>query len=402
MVQQFLSKQVTSIKPSPTIAVTQKARELRSQGMDVIGLGAGEPDFDTPDNIKEAAIDAINRGETKYTAVDGIPELKQAIVKKFKKENNLEYTTNQIFVAPGGKAIIYNAMMATLNQGDEVIIPAPYWVSYPDITQMSGGTPIIIQGNQKNNYKITSKQLEDAITDKTKWFIFNSPSNPSGATYTKSELKAITDVLLKYENVWLLTDDIYEHMVYDNFKYYTPLQVEPKLFHRTLTLNGVSKAYSMTGWRIGYCGAPEEIIKPMRTIQSQSTTNPTSISQWASVEALEGDQSFLKDWIKEFQQRRDMVVQLLNKAKGIECGMPEGAFYVYPSINGCIGKQTPDGKMIENDEDFATQLLESEGVAVVHGAAFGTSPCFRISYATSIELLEEACIRISRFCAGLS
>ena len=402
MVQQFLSKQVTSIKPSPTIAVTQKARELRSQGMDVIGLGAGEPDFDTPDNIKEAAIDAINRGETKYTAVDGIPELKQAIVKKFKKENNLEYTTNQIFVAPGGKAIIYNAMMATLNQGDEVIIPAPYWVSYPDITQMSGGTPIIIQGNQKNNYKITPKQLENAITDKTKWFIFNSPSNPSGATYTKSELKAITDVLLKYENVWLLTDDIYEHMVYDNFKYYTPLQVEPKLFHRTLTLNGVSKAYSMTGWRIGYCGAPEEIIKPMRTIQSQSTTNPTSISQWASVEALEGDQSFLKDWIKEFQQRRDMVVQLLNKAKGIECGMPEGAFYVYPSINGCIGKQTPDGKMIENDEDFATQLLESEGVAVVHGAAFGTSPCFRISYATSIELLEEACIRISRFCAGLS
>mgnify|MGYP001265107458 FL=1 len=402
MVQQFLSKQVTSIKPSPTIAVTQKARELRSQGMDVIGLGAGEPDFDTPDNIKEAAIDAINRGETKYTAVDGIPELKQAIVKKFKKENNLEYTTNQIFVAPGGKAIIYNAMMATLNQGDEVIIPAPYWVSYPDITQMSGGTPIIIQGNQKNNYKITPKQLEDAITDNTKWFIFNSPSNPSGATYTKSELKAITDVLLKYENVWLLTDDIYEHMVYDNFKYYTPLQVEPKLFHRTLTLNGVSKAYSMTGWRIGYCGAPEEIIKPMRTIQSQSTTNPTSISQWASVEALEGDQSFLKDWIKEFQQRRDMVVQLLNKAKGIECGMPEGAFYVYPSINGCIGKQTPDGKMIESDEDFATQLLESEGVAVVHGAAFGTSPCFRISYATSIDLLEEACTRISRFCAGLS
>ena len=402
MVQQFLSKQVTSIKPSPTIAVTQKARELRSQGMDVIGLGAGEPDFDTPDNIKEAAIDAINRGETKYTAVDGIPELKQAIVKKSKKENNLEYTTNQIFVAPGGKAIIYNAMMETLNQGDEVIIPAPYWVSYPDITQMSGGTPIVIQGNQKNNYKITPKQLEDAITDKTKWFIFNSPSNPSGATYTKSELKAITDVLLKYENVWLLTDDIYEHMVYDNFKYYTPLQVEPKLFHRTLTLNGVSKAYSMTGWRIGYCGAPEEIIKPLRTIQSQSTTNPTSISQWASVEALEGDQSFLKDWIKEFQQRRDMVVQLLNKAKGIECGMPEGAFYVYPSINGCIGKQTPDGKMIENDEDFATQLLESEGVAVVHGAAFGTSPCFRISYATSIELLEEACIRISRFCAGLS
>jgi aspartate aminotransferase len=370
--------------------------------MDVIGLGAGEPDFDTPDNIKEAAIDAINRGETKYTAVDGIPELKQAIVKKFKKENNLEYSVSQIFVAPGGKAIIYNAMMATMNEGDEVIIPAPYWVSYPDIVQMSGGVPIVIQGNPSNNYKITANQLEDAITDKTKWLIFNSPSNPSGAAYTKNEIKAITDVLLKYQNVWLLTDDIYEHIVYDNFKYYTTLQVEPKLFNRTLTLNGVSKAYSMTGWRIGYCGAPEEIIKPMRTIQSQSTTNPTSISQWASVEALEGDQSFLKDWIKEFKERRDLVVELLNKAEGIECGKPEGAFYVYPSCKGCIGKQTPNGKIIENDEDFVTELLDSEGVAVVHGAAFGTSPCFRISYATSLELLEDACIRINRFCAGLS
>ena len=402
MGRQFLSKQVMVIKPSPTIAVTQKARELRAQGMDVIGLGAGEPDFDTPDNIKEAAIDAINRGETKYTAVDGIPELKQAIVKKFKKENNLEYSVSQIFVAPGGKAIIYNAMMATMNEGDEVIIPAPYWVSYPDIVQMSGGVPIVIQGNPSNNYKITANQLEDAITDKTKWLIFNSPSNPSGAAYTKNEIKAITDVLLKYQNVWLLTDDIYEHIVYDNFKYYTPLQVEPKLFNRTLTLNGVSKAYSMTGWRIGYCGAPEEIIKPMRTIQSQSTTNPTSISQWASVEALEGDQSFLKDWIKEFKERRDLVVELLNKAEGIECGIPEGAFYVYPSCKGCIGKQTPNGKIIENDEDFVTELLDSEGVAVVHGAAFGTSPCFRISYATSLELLEDACIRINRFCAGLS
>ncbi|MDG2187413.1 MAG: pyridoxal phosphate-dependent aminotransferase [Hyphomicrobiales bacterium] len=402
MGRQFLSKQVMVIKPSPTIAVTQKARELRAQGMDVIGLGAGEPDFDTPDNIKEAAIDAINRGETKYTAVDGIPELKQAIVKKFKKENNLEYSVSQIFVAPGGKAIIYNAMMATMNEGDEVIIPAPYWVSYPDIVQMSGGVPIVIQGNPSNNYKITANQLEDAITDKTKWLIFNSPSNPSGAAYTKNEIKAITDVLLKYQNVWLLTDDIYEHIVYDNFKYYTPLQVEPKLFNRTLTLNGVSKAYSMTGWRIGYCGAPEEIIKPMRTIQSQSTTNPTSISQWASVEALEGDQSFLKDWIKEFKERRDLVIELLNKAEGIECGRPEGAFYVYPSCKGCIGKQTPNGKIIENDEDFVTELLDSEGVAVVHGAAFGTSPCFRISYATSLELLEDACIRINRFCAGLS
>ena len=402
MTNNFLSKQVLAIKPSPTIAVTQKARELKAQGRDVIGLGAGEPDFDTPDNIKEAAIDAINRGETKYTAVDGIPELKQAIVNKFKRENKLDYTTEQVFVAPGGKAIIYNAMMATLNDGDEVIIPAPYWVSYPDITQMAGGVPVVIQGDPKNNYKIKAAQLEAAITDKTKWVIFNSPSNPSGGTYTKDELKEITDVLLKYEHVWLLTDDIYEHMVYDNFKFFTPLQVEPKLFNRTLTLNGVSKAYSMTGWRIGYCGAPLELIKPMRTIQSQSTTNPTSISQWASVEALEGDQSFMKGWIKEFRERRNLVVEMLNKANGIECGLPEGAFYVYPNCSGCIGKQTSNGKLIENDEDFVTQLLEEEGVAVVHGAAFGTSPCFRISYATSIDLLEEACTRIIRFCAGLS
>ncbi|MBS70429.1 MAG: aspartate aminotransferase [Rhodobiaceae bacterium] len=399
---EFLSKQVQAIKPSPTIAVTQKARELKAQGRDVIGLGAGEPDFDTPDNIKEAAIDAINRGETKYTAVDGIPELKRAIVNKFKKENNIDYTADQVFVAPGGKAIIYNAFMATINDGDEVVIPAPYWVSYPDITQMAGGKPIIIQGNPENNYKISADQLDKAITNKTKWFIFNSPSNPSGAAYSKSELKALTDVLLKYNHVWLLTDDIYEHILYDNFKYYTPVQIEPKLFDRTLTLNGVSKAYSMTGWRIGYCGAPEKLIKSMRTIQSQSTTNPTSISQWASVEALEGNQDFIEQWVKEFKERRDLVVDLLNKAEGIQCGVPEGAFYVYPNCSGCIGKQTASGSVIETDEDFVTELLNAEGVAVVHGEAFGTSPCFRISYATSIEQLEEACTRIIRFCAGLS
>ena len=398
----LLSDNINRIKPSATMAVTGKARELKAAGKDIIGLGAGEPDFDTPENIKIAAIEAIKAGDTKYTAVDGTPNLKKAIASKFKRENNLSYDIDQITVGTGGKQIIFNAFLATINPEDEVIIPAPYWVSYPDIVDFAGGKSVVIECDESCEFKISAEKLSAAINAKTKWFILNSPSNPTGSCYTESELLELSKVLEANPHVNIMSDDIYEHLVYDNFKYYTPLQVEPKLFHRTLTLNGVSKAYSMTGWRIGYCGAPEEIIKPMRTIQSQSTTNPTSISQWASVEALEGDQSFLKDWIKEFQQRRDMVVQLLNKAKGIECGMPEGAFYVYPSINGCIGKQTPDGKMIENDEDFATQLLESEGVAVVHGAAFGTSPCFRISYATSIELLEEACIRISRFCAGLS
>ena len=356
---EFLSKQVQAIKPSPTIAVTQKARELKAQGRDVIGLGAGEPDFDTPDNIKEAAIDAINRGETKYTAVDGIPELKRAIVNKFKKENNIDYTTDQVFVAPGGKAIIYNAFMATINDGDEVVIPAPYYCVISGYNPNGRGKPIIIQGNPENNYKISADQLDKAITNKTKWFIFNSPSNPSGAAYSKSELKALTDVLLKYNHVWLLTDDIYEHILYDNFKYYTPVQIEPKLFDRTLTLNGVSKAYSMTGWRIGYCGAPEKLIKSMWTIQSQSTTNPTSISQWASVEALEGNQDFIEQWVKEFKERRDLVVDLLNKAEGIQCGVPEGAFYVYPNCSGCIGKQTASGSVIETDEDFVTELLNA-------------------------------------------
>jgi len=398
----FLSDAVQSIKPSPTIAVTQKARELKLQGRNIIGLGAGEPDFDTPDNIKEAAIDAINRGETKYTAVDGIPELKQAIVNKFQRENNIIYNTNQIFVAPGGKAIIFNALMSTLNKGDEVLIPAPYWVSYPDITLLAGGTPIIIETSPLSDYKITAKQLESSITPKTKWLIFNSPSNPSGAAYSREEIKSITDVLLRHKNVWLLTDDIYEHMTYDGFEFSTPVEVEPSLIDRTVTLNGVSKAYSMTGWRIGYCGAPEKIIKPMRAIQSQSTTNPTSISQWASVEALEGTQVLIPQWVKIFKERRDLVVGLLNQAEGINCPLPQGAFYVYPSCDGCIGKIAPNGYVIKNDEDFVTNLLDLEGVAVVHGAAFGTSPCFRISYATSTELLEDACTRIIRFCAGLS
>jgi aspartate aminotransferase len=398
----FLSDAVQSIKPSPTIAVTQKARELKLQGRNIIGLGAGEPDFDTPDNIKEAAIDAINRGETKYTAVDGIPELKQAIVNKFQRENNVLYNIDQIFVAPGGKAIIFNAFISTLNKGDEVLIPAPYWVSYPDITLLAGGTPIIIETSPKSDYKITAEQLEKSITPKTKWLIFNSPSNPSGAAYTREEIKSITDVLLRHKHVWLLTDDIYEHITYDDFEFSTPVEIEPSLIDRTVTLNGVSKAYSMTGWRIGYCGAPEKIIKPMRAIQSQSTTNPTSISQWASVEALEGPQILIPQWVKVFKERRDLVVGMLNQAEGISCPLPQGAFYVYPSCDGCIGKTASNGSVIKNDEDFATNLLELEGVAVVHGAAFGTSPCFRISYATSTELLGDACTRIIRFCAGLS
>ena len=398
----FLSNAVQSIKPSPTIAVSQKARDLKLQGRNIIGLGAGEPDFDTPDNIKEAAIDAINRGETKYTAVDGIPELKQAIVNKFQRENNINYNVNQIFVAPGGKAIIFNALISTLNKGDEVLIPAPYWVSYPDITLLAGGTPIIMETSPLSDYKITAEQLEKSITPKTKWLIFNSPSNPSGAAYSREEIKDITDVLLRYKHVWLLTDDIYEHITYDGFEFTTPVETAPDLIDRTITLNGVSKAYSMTGWRIGYCGAPEKIIKPMRAIQSQSTTNPTSISQWASVEALEGTQELIPRWVKIFKKRRDLVVDLLNQAEGINCPLPQGAFYVYPSCSGCIGKTTPNGNMIKNDEDFVTNLLDLEGVAVVHGAAFGTSPCFRISYATSTELLEDACTRIIRFCAGLS
>ena len=390
------------IKPSPTMAITSKAREMKAAGFDVIGLGAGEPDFDTPDNVKQAAIAAIQRGETKYTAVDGIPELKRAIVAKFARENDLTYKPAEITVGSGGKQVLYNALLATLNPGDEVIVPSPYWVSYPDIVLLAGATPVIVETKVEEGFKLSPKALAAAITPRTKWFIFNSPSNPTGAAYTREEIKALTDVLLKHENVWVLSDDIYEHLVYDGFAFSTPAQVEPKLKGRTLTMNGVSKAYSMTGWRIGYAGGPEPLIKGIATLQSQSTSNPCSISQWASVEALEGPQDFLKSWVASFQDRRDLVVSMLNQAKGISCPTPEGAFYVYPSCAGVVGRTSREGKKIETDEDFATALLQEEGVAVVHGAAFGLSPFFRISYATGIEALEEACRRIQRFCANVT
>ncbi len=390
------------VKPSPTMAITSKAREMKAAGFDVIGLGAGEPDFDTPDNVKKAAIAAIERGETKYTAVDGIPELKRAIASKFERENDLTYKPAEITVGSGGKQVLYNALLATLNPGDEVIVPSPYWVSYPDIVLLAGATPVVVETKLEDGFKLSPKALAAAITPRTKWFIFNSPSNPTGAAYTREEIKALTDVLLKHENVWVLSDDIYEHLVYDGFAFSTPAQVEPKLKGRTLTMNGVSKAYSMTGWRIGYAGGPEPLIKAIATLQSQSTSNPCSISQWASVEALEGPQDFLKRWVASFQDRRDLVVSMLNQAKGISCPTPEGAFYVYPSCAGVIGRTSRDGKKIETDENFATALLQEEGVAVVHGAAFGLSPFFRISYATGIEALEEACRRIQRFCANMT
>ena len=390
------------VKPSPTMAITAKAREMKAAGFDVIGLGAGEPDFDTPDNVKQAAVEAIKRGETKYTAVDGIPELKRAIVSKFQRENGLTYKPSEITVGSGGKQVLYNALLATLNPGEEVIIPSPYWVSYPDIVLLAGANPVIVETREEDGFKLTAKALAAAITPKTKWFIFNSPSNPTGAAYTRDEIKVLTDVLVKHPQVWVLSDDIYEHLVYDDFKFTTPAQVEPKLKDRTLTMNGVSKAYSMTGWRIGYGGGPEPLIKAISTLQSQSTSNPCSISQWASVEALEGPQDFLKDWVKSFQERRDLVVSMLNQAKGIHCPKPEGAFYVYPSCKGVIGRTSREGTKIATDEDFATALLKEEGVAVVHGAAFGLSPFFRISYATGIEALEEACRRIQRFCANVT
>ncbi|MEX0744353.1 MAG: pyridoxal phosphate-dependent aminotransferase [Phycisphaeraceae bacterium] len=398
----LVARTLERVKPSPTMAITAKARELKAAGFDVIGLGAGEPDFDTPDNIKHAAVKAIERGETKYTAVDGIPELKRAIADKFKRENGLAYKPSEITVGSGGKQVLYNALLATLDPGDEVIVPSPYWVSYPDIVLLAGAEPVIVETGLDDGFKLKPEALAKAITPRTKWFIFNSPSNPTGAAYTRDEIKALTDVLLKHKRVWVLSDDIYEHLVYDGFKFTTPAAVEPKLKDRTLTLNGVSKAYSMTGWRIGYGGGPEPLIKAIATLQSQSTSNPCSISQWAAVEALEGPQDFLKDWVKSFQERRDLVVSMLNQAKGIDCHKPEGAFYVYPSCAGTIGKTTREGKKIANDEDFTTALLEEEGVAVVHGAAFGLSPFFRISYATGIEALEEACRRIQRFCANLT
>ena len=397
----FLSESLGRIKPSPTIAVTQKARELKAAGRDVIGLGAGEPDFDTPDNIKEAAIAAIKRGETKYTAVEGISELRKAIAGKFKRENGLDYAPSQTFVAAGGKGIVYNAMLATLNPGDEVICVAPYWVSYPDIVLLGGGKPVIVETKIEDGFRLTAKALARAITRRTKWLIFNQPSNPTGACYTREQLKALTDVLLNHPHVWVLTDDMYEHLVYGGFQFSTVAQVEPRLYDRTLTMNGVSKAYAMTGWRIGYCAGPELLIKAMAKLQSQSVSNATSISQWASVEALNGTQDFIPKFQKIFEERRDLVVSMLNQASGIECPKPEGAFYVYPSIRKLIGKKAPSGKAIKTDEDFASELLEAEGVAVVHGAAFGLSPFFRISYATSNKLLEDACARIQRFCAAL-
>ncbi|RLJ58963.1 aspartate aminotransferase [Litoreibacter meonggei] len=397
----FLSETLSRVKPSPTIAVTQKAAELKRAGKDVIGLGAGEPDFDTPDNIKDAAIAAIHAGKTKYTAPDGIQELKEAICAKFKRDNGLDYTPSQVSVGTGGKQILYNALMATLNEGDEVVIPAPYWVSYPDMVLLAGGTPVIAEASLQTNFKLTADQLEAAITDKTKWLIFNSPSNPTGAGYSWDELKELTDVLMRHPHVWVMSDDMYEHLAYDDFKFCTPAQVEPALYDRTLTVNGVSKAYAMTGWRIGYAAGPEKLIGAMRKVQSQSTSNPCSISQWAAVEALNGTQDFLAPNNEKFVRRRNMVVEMLNAAEGIACPTPEGAFYVYPSIAGCIGKTTAAGTKIEDDETFATALLEEHGVAVVFGAAFGLSPNFRVSYATSDENLKEACTRIQTFCAAL-
>ncbi len=397
----FLSAALDRVKPSATIAVSDKARKLQAEGRNVIGLGAGEPDFDTPANIKLAAIRAIEAGKTKYTAVDGIPELKQAIIAKFERENGLIYAPNQIIVGTGGKQVLYNALMATLNPGDEVIIPAPYWVSYPEMVALAGGESVPIVCTAEFGFKLQASALEAAITPKTKWIILCSPSNPTGAAYSHAELKALTDVLVRHPHVWVMTDDMYEHLVYDDFTFTTPAQIEPKLYERTLTVNGVSKAYCMTGWRIGYAGGPATLIKAMTTIQSQSTSNPSSVAQWAAVEALNGPQDFIPAHNAVFKERRDLVVGMLNQASGITCPRPEGAFYVYPSCAGTIGKTAPSGKVLANDEDFVTELLETEGVAVVQGSAFGLGPAFRISYATKTSDLEEACKRIQRFCGNL-
>jgi aspartate aminotransferase len=397
----FLAESIGRIKPSPTIAITGLAKELKAQGKDIISLSAGEPDFDTPENIKEAAIAAIRRGESKYTIVDGIPELKAAIVKKFKRDNQLDYKPSQVTVGTGGKQVLFNALMATLNPGDEVIIPAPYWVSYPDIVLLAGAKPVPVQTRIEDGFKMTAEALERAITPKTKWLIFNSPSNPSGAAYSRAELKALTDVLVKHSHVWVLSDDMYEHLVYDDFEFTTPAQIEPQLYDRTLTMNGMSKAYCMTGWRLGYAAGPEILIKAMAKLQSQSTTNPSSISQWAGVEALNGTQDFIPKHNKVFKERRDLVVSMLNQTNGLSCPKPEGAFYVFPSCKGTIGKTAPSGQKIDTDEDFVRELLATEGVAVVHGTAFGTAPAFRISYATATKDLEEACSRIQRFCGSL-
>ena len=392
----FIASRLGRIKPSPTIGVNTKAAELRAQGRDVIGLGAGEPDFDTPDNIKAAAAAAMDRGETKYTPVTGTPALRQAVGDKFRRENGLDYGDDQVIVGSGGKQVIYNALMATVEAGDEVVIPAPYWVSYPDITLLAEGTPVVIDCPERDGFKLAPDALEAAISERTKWVILNSPSNPTGAAYSRDELKALADVLVRHPHVWVMTDDIYEHMVYDGFEFFTVAQVEPALYERTLTMNGVSKAYAMTGWRLGYAGGPAELIKAMAKVQSQSTTHPCSIAQAAAVEALNGPQDFIAERTEVFRGRRDMVVELVNGIEGLSCLNPAGAFYVYPSCAGAIGKTTPDGATVATDTDFVTYLLESEGVAAVQGEAFGLSPYFRISYATATETLQEACARIER------
>jgi aspartate aminotransferase len=398
----FLSNTLSRVKPSPTIAMTAKTAELKAAGRDVIGLSAGEPDFDTPQNIKDAAVAAITAGKTKYTAPDGIPELKQAVCAKMKRDHGLEYTPAQVSVGTGGKQTLYNALMATLNDGDEAIIPAPYWVSYPDMVLLAGGTPVVVETSLASKFKLTADQLEAAITPKTKWLIFNSPSNPTGAGYSRDELKELTDVLMRHPQVWVMTDDMYEHLAYDGFEFCTPAEVEPRLYDRTLTCNGVSKAYAMTGWRIGYAAGPVALISAMRKVQSQSTSNPCSVSQWAAVEALNGTQEFLAPNNVVFKRRRDLVIEMLSQIDGLTCPTPEGAFYVYPSIAGLIGKTTPKGTVIDTDEAFADALLNEADVAVVFGAAFGLSPNFRISYATSDEALKNACTRIQDFCASLT
>ena len=397
----FLADALSRVKPSATIAMTQKARELKAGGMDVISLSVGEPDFDTPDHIKEAAIEAIRRGETKYPPVSGIVPLREAIVKKFKRENGLDYKVSQTIVGTGGKHVIYNALLATLNPGDEVVVPRPYWVSYPEMVVLCGGTPVFAETDMAHDFKLQPEELERVITPKTKWIILNSPSNPSGAAYSRAELKKITDVLMRHPQVWLLTDDMYEHLTYGDFEFVTPAQVEPGLYDRTLTMNGVSKAYAMTGWRIGYAAGPEQLIKAMDFVQGQQTSGASSISQWAAVAALDGTQEHLARFKAAFQERRDLVVSMLNQATGLKCPSPEGAFYVYPSCAALIGRKTESGKTIETDEDFVTELLQAEGVAAVHGSAFGLGPNLRISYATSNKALEEACTRIQRFCGSL-
>ena len=398
----FLADALSRVKPSATIAVTQKARDLKAQGRDIISLSVGEPDFDTPDNIKEAAIAAIRRGETKYPPVAGIVPLREAIAAKFKRENNLDYKPGQVIVGTGGKHILFNAFMATLNPGDEVIVTAPYWVSYPEMVALCGGVAVVVPTRMEHGFKLQPEDLERAITPKTKWVVLNSPSNPSGAAYTREELKKVTDVLVRHPHVWVLPDDMYEHLTYGDFKFVTPAEIEPALYDRTLTMNGVSKAYAMTGWRIGYAAGPEKLIRAMDMIQGQQTSGACTIAQWASVEALNGPQDFIASSRKAFQARRDLVVSMLGQAKHLKCPSPEGAFYVFPSCAGAIGLKTPGGKKIESDQDFVTELLEAEGVATVQGSAFGTAPNFRVSYATSDKALEEACTRIQRFCASLA